>query len=199
MKFLVLISWLIGFCTFSGKLVAQPSVPVLCNTTDSLGLYHITIEFSKNTLTGLLILKQTSDSTLRLILNTNMGPKLIDMELSPSGYKTTYIFKKLNNRKILKTFYKDFGAISGILIKNKSCRIDQVRDSTVLTYDTGKKQKIVYYYNRLNGRINSGNVAERKSVKTIFYYFYSPDTSGISSMKLEHQHFRMIFHLNRIN
>lgn len=199
MRFLPLISCILGFYLVSGKVAAQPAIPEICNNNDSVGLYNITMEFSKNTLSGLLILKKTSDSTIRLVLNAEMGPKLLDMELSPKGYKIIYAFNKLNKKKILKTFYEDFGALSGILIRNKTCVVDSSKLSTIFTFDIAKHRKITYSSESTNLKINSGKVEDGKSVSTIFYYFYGPSNSGISSMKLEHQHFRMLILLNKIN
>ncbi|MDO9254526.1 MAG: hypothetical protein Q7U54_03365 [Bacteroidales bacterium] len=190
---------MIGFCMVWGKLAAQPALPQLFNTNDSIGLYNITMEFSKNTLSGLLILKKTSDSTLRLVLNAEMGPKLLDMELSPKGYKTIYAFKKINRKRILRTFYEDFGALSGILIQNKGFSIDSSQSSLIFTYNLGKQKKIAYSSELSDARIISGKMVDGKSVLTIFHYFYDPATSMISSMKLEHQHFRMVILLNKIS
>jgi hypothetical protein len=199
MRFLLLISCIICFYLVPGELGAQPAIPELCNTNDSLGMYNITMEFSKNTLTGLLIFKKTNDSTLRMILNAEMGPKLLDMELSPTGYKTIYAFKKLNRKRILKTFYEDFGALSGILFRNKASVIDSIQSSLIFTYNLGKQKKITYFSELSNERIISGKMEDGKSVKTIFHYFYDPTTLIISSMKLEHQHFRMVILLNKIS
>jgi hypothetical protein len=199
MRFLLLISCIICFYLVPGKLGAQPAIPALCKTNDSLGMYNITMEFSKNTLTGLVIFKKTNDSTLRLVLNAEMGPKLLDMELSPKGYKTIYAFKKLKRKRILKTFYEDFGALSGILIRNKDFSIDSSQSSLNFTYNLGRQKKIAYSSELSDVRIVSGKMEDGKSVKTIFHYFYDPATSMISSMKLEHQHFRMVILLNKIS
>jgi len=198
MRHLTLISCFIVFCVVWSKLTAQPIMPQLYNTNDSIGLYNITMEFSKNTLTGLLILRKTTDSTLRLVLNAEMGPKLLDMELSPTGYKTIYAFKKLNRKRILRTFYEDFGALSGILVWNKTFIVDKNKLSSSITYDLGKKKKIIYVFESSNGRINSGKMEVGKS-RSVFNYFYNPTTSIMSSMKLEHQHFRMVILLNKIS
>jgi len=199
MRFLLLISCIICFYLVPGKLGAQPAIPALCNTNDSLGVYNITMEFSKNTLTGLVIFKKTNDSTLRMVLNAEMGPKLLDLELSPSGYKTIYAFKKLNRKRILKTFYEDFGALSGILIRNKDFSIDSSQLAPIFSYNLGKQKKIRYSSELSDVRIVSGKMEDGKSVKTIFHYFYDPATSMISSMKLEHLHFRMVIQLNKIS
>jgi len=199
MRFLLLISCIICLNLVPGVLVAQPAIPALCNPNDSLGMYTITMEFSKNTLTGLLILKKINDSTLRMVLNAEMGPKLLDMELSPEGYKTIYAFKKLNRKRILKTFYEDFGSLSGILVRNKNFSIDSSQSSSIFTYNFGKRKKIVYSSEQAKERIISGKMKDGKSVQTIFSYFYDPTTSIITNMKLEHQHFRMVILLNKIN
>ena len=196
---LILISCIIVCCMDWGKLVAQPALPDLCNTNDSVGLYNITMEFSKNTLSGLLILKKTNDSTLRLVLNAEMGPKLLEMELSPKGYKTIYVFKKLNKKRVLRTFYEDFGALSGILVWAKTFSIDTSQLISTFTYDLAKQKKIFYSTEPASLRIKSGKVENGKSVNTIFYYFYDPSIFGVSSMKLDHQHFRMVILLKKIS
>ena len=199
MRFLRLISCIICLYLVPGELGAQPAIPALCNTNDSLRMYTITMEFSTNTLTGLLIFKKINDSILRMVVNTEMGPKLLDMELSPTGYKTIYAFKKLNRKRILNTFYEDFGALSGILIRNKDFSIDSSQEDTIFIYNLGKQKKIIYSSEPSMGRIISGKMKDGKSVKTIFHYFYDPATSKISSMKLEHQHFQMVILLNKIS
>ena len=199
MRRLTLISCILCFCMVWSKLVAQPALPELCNTNDSVGLYNITMEFSKSTLSGLLILKKTSDSTLRLVLEAEMGPKLLDLELSPTGYKTIYAFKKLNRKRILRTFYEDFGALSGILVWNKTFITYTSEVASSYSYDLGKQRKVIYYSEPANVRISSGKEENGKSVNTIFYYFYDPSILGVSSMKLEHQHFRMVILLNKIS
>lgn len=199
MKYLRLISCIIVFYVYSGALVAQPHSPSLCNPNDSIGFYKVNLEFSRNTLSGLLILKATNDSTLRLILNADMGPKLLDMEISPSGYKIIYAFRKLNKKMIFKTFHEDFGALSGIIIRNKSFVADTGQLAVLYTYNGGKKKKFIYSVDLSTNKYTSGRIEERKSIKTIFYYFYEPTTSEINSMKLEHQHFKMAITLNRIS
>lgn len=198
MKYLKLINFFVVFWMVLGTLSAQSYIPDLYNPRDSIGLYNINVEINKYNFSGLLLLKKTNDSTIRLVMNSEMGPKLLDMELLPSGYKIIYAFKKLNKKRILKIFYEDFGALCCIIIRKKCPIVDNNLSSTEFTFNMGKKRKIIYTADSLSHKFISGRIEERKTSKSIFHYFYAPGTSEISSMKLKHQNFRMTILLNKI-
>lgn len=182
----------------SGTITAQSYIPDLYNPRDSIGLYNINVEINKYNFSGLLLLKKTNDSTIRLVMNSEMGPKLLDMELSPTGYKIIYAFKKLNKKGVLKIFYEDFGALSCIIIRKKYPIVNNNLSSNEYIFDIGKKRKIIYTADTLSRTFISGRIEERKIIKSIFHYYFVPGTPEISSMKLKHQNFRMTILLNKI-
>jgi hypothetical protein len=193
-----LINCIIAFIMASGIVSAQAPIPELCNSMDSLGLYNININIHTNHFCGLLLLKRINDSTIRLVMNSEMGPKLIDMVFYPSGYKVLYAFPKLNHKRTLRTFYEDFGALSGILTRKRPFIVENTPDVSCYTYDLRKRMKIIYIVDSLSHKLISGRFEKGKIVKSIFYYLFAPGTTQINSMKIEHQHFKMIISLSKI-
>lgn len=198
MKSLMLINCIIVFCMPSGMLGAQSYMPDLCNSNDSIGLYNINIEINSYHFSGLLLLKKLNDSTIRLIMSSEMGPKLLDMVLLPSGFNVLFALPKLNHKRTLRTFYEDFGALIGILTKKRHFIVENTSDVSCYTYDLKKRMKIIYIVDSLSHKLISGRFEQGKTVKFLFYYLFATGTTQISSMKIEHQHFKMNISLYRI-
>jgi hypothetical protein len=182
----------------SGMLGAQSYMPDLCNSNDSIGLYNINIEINSYHFSGLLLLKKLNDSTIRLIMSSEMGPKLLDMVLLPSGFNVLFALPKLNHKRTLRTFYEDFGALIGILTKKRHFIVENTSDVSCYTYDLKKRMKIIYIVDSLSHKLISGRFEQGKTVKFLFYYLFATGTTQISSMKIEHQHFKMNISLYRI-
>jgi hypothetical protein len=176
---------------------AQLPLPRLWEGEDSLGMYSITLEFSKDTLSGMLLLKPVNDTTLRMILTAEMGPKLLDMEIYPSGYHKVYAFPKLDRKRILNTFYEDFGALSGIRVKNRSVQISA--DTLPVTYACAERRKmsVLYFSDTPDGRITSGRTLKKGQTLTVFYYFYPSGDETPLRMTLEHSRFPMAIRLTQ--
>ncbi|MCX6306871.1 MAG: hypothetical protein NT040_18040 [Bacteroidetes bacterium] len=189
---------MILFWLAPGILAAQSLLPGLYNSTDSLGLYSIDIEINSSHFSGLLLLKKMNDSTIRLVMNSEMGPKLVDLELMPSGFRVLYAFPKLNNRRTLRILYEDFGALAGIFARNRCTKVETRQDTTDYSYVAGKKMKVIYSTGGSSQKISSGRLEEGKGARALFCYVFTPGSDQVSSMKLEHQQFRMIISLTRI-
>ena len=198
MRFLKLINCMIVFCMANTLIHAQSLFPELFNPQDSTGLYSMNIELGSNHFSGLLLLKKTDDSTIRLVMNSEMGPTLLDMDLLPSAYKVRYAFPKLSNKRILKTFYEDFGALCGIIIRNKCPATTSCGGVTSLSFDMEKKVKLIYTSDSLTHLFVSGRFEEKNTVRSSFYYVLAPGTSKVDSIKLEHFRFAMTISLTKI-
>ena len=193
-----LINCMIVMLMTSGMAIAQAPIPDLCNARDSLGLYNINIDIYTYHFSGLLLLKRINDSTIRLVMNSEMGPKLLDMVLFPSGYKLLYAFHKLNHKRTVRTLYEDFGALSGILTYKQPFKVENILNASYYTFDLSKRMKIIYTVDLLSHGPILGRFEEGKTVKSTFDYFFEQGTTQIISIKLEHQHFKMVISLNKI-
>ncbi len=198
MRYLGLISFLFALCLAANIVPAQSYMPAFVNSVDSVGLYQMNIEIENTHFSGVLLLKKMNDSAMRLVMNSELGPKLLDMELYPSRYKLNHAFPKMNHKRILKTFYDDFGALFQIIIRNKNSTVEQTPNEYNRFFDLGKKRKIIYTSGSRSSVFTSGRVMEGTEVISRFLYELTPGTSTVSLLKLEHQRFTMIITLTRI-
>jgi hypothetical protein len=178
MKFLWLIS--LVFHLLILNIVAQNNCPII-NSSDSTGLYSASLTAYNNNFSGLLFFKKTSDSSIRVALTSEMGPKILDLELYNNHYKVNYAVKQLKKKIILKSLYTDFASIAGIL-----------------KYDTGNER----YFKYLNDSVSN-------SSKTVLYnkngqeleisYFCGNKEQNADSIFLQHFNFKMRIELRKIN
>ena len=192
------LSSIIGFWMVSAIVYAQSIIPEFYSSKDSCGLYSITLDITSYHFSGLLLLKMTNDSSFRVVMTSEMGPKILDMVLQPSGYKVGYAFNKLNKKRILRTFYEDFATLFCIGIRPGKLISKDNPLSPPLVIDQGKNRKIRYILDPVTKNIISGTVEEGKAVKSAFHFLYEPGASVVNSMKLEHQKFIMIIFLQKI-
>lgn len=198
MKYSRLIKALLLVLLVRGTSFAQPVVPSLCNAADSAGLYKMSMEIQSYAFDGLIFLKKVNDSTLRLVMNPAVGPKILDMELFPAGYRVIYAFPKLNRKRVLRTFYEDFGALGGVLAWNRPPRVAQSGTIKEYTYSLGKKRDIVYTVDPATGRNLSGRMRKGRKTLTEFSYAYLAGNAMPISAILGHKNFRMKITLERI-
>lgn len=193
-----LINCMITLFMTSVVVSAQAPIPDLYNSRDSLGLYNMNLGINSYHFSGLLLLKKLNDSTIRMVMSSEMGPKLLDMVLYPTGYKVLYAFPELNNKRILRTCYEVFGTLSGIITRKRPFIVENTPEASYYTYDLRKRRKVLYIVDSLSHKLISGRFEKGKTVKLIFYYLSAPGTIQISSMKLEHRHFSMNISLSKI-
>ncbi|MFZ4520454.1 MAG: hypothetical protein ACOYNC_02040 [Bacteroidales bacterium] len=198
MTFLKLISCIALCCIVSWRLSAQPVMPQIAGPGDSIGMYRIAIDLDTLHFTGLLLFIERSDSTWRVVMNADMGPKLLDMDISSSGFKTRYAFPGLNHRKTLKTLFEDFRALTGILTWKKECMAENNPGSMVLTCHPDRKTKVFYSSSSSMQPISSGTIEVDSRVVSEFQYSFVPGTHKVSTMKMRHLNFRMNITLNRL-
>ena len=198
MRCLKFINCLIILFITINSLHAQSGMTGLFNPVDSVGLYQMNIDVETFHFSGLLLVKRLNDSTIRLVMNSEMGPKLLDMELYPSRYKLHYAFPKVNHKRFLKTLYDDFGTLFQVRIRNKNLSVEHSQNGYSTTYSPGKKTQIIYTADSLSNLFTSGRVMEGTSVSSKFLYVFEEGTSNISFMKLEHLPFTMIISLTRL-
>ena len=85
------------------------------------------INIYKNYLTGLLIVKKESDSSLRTILLTEMGIKLFDLNVKNNSYIINFAIEQINRQDLFDLIAQDVRLIFTDYLKNS--RIDLFADN----------------------------------------------------------------------
>ncbi|MCX6250626.1 MAG: hypothetical protein NTX61_07735 [Bacteroidetes bacterium] len=71
----------------------------------------MTFDISKYHLTGLLIVKQTTTSSVRMVFTNEMGMQFFDLEFTDDRFIVHSIFPSMNKRALLTLLEKDFRMI----------------------------------------------------------------------------------------
>ena len=182
MKYLWLISLLIFI--FINPCKAQEKISTPCYTTnrnDSSGLYTVNLSIYNNNFSGLLLFKKTSDSSIRAVLTTEMGPKILDLELYNTKYKVNYTIKQLNKKIILKSLYTDFASISGIL-----------------RYNNKDERYFLQHFDTLKNCFVT-ELLNKKGRELEICYFCNKTEKSADSVFLQHFNFKMTMELRKIN
>src|SRR5687768_11367237 len=72
-------------------------------------LYTTRVNIIGNYLTGLLVIKNMPDSSIRVVFTSEMGLSLFDFEFRPDGrFKVYHIIDKMNRKAVIRTLRQDF-------------------------------------------------------------------------------------------
>src|SRR5690606_35710162 len=71
-------------------------------------VYRANINIGNHSLTGIFAARKINDYTHRIVLTTDFGNTLLDMEISPAHEKINYLTENLYRRMVRKTLISDF-------------------------------------------------------------------------------------------
>jgi len=72
------------------------------------GLFRTSMEVTDKRLTGISIIKKTSDSSFHFTFANEIGMTYFDIELYRKSYRADYVFDPINNKAFLKILHRDF-------------------------------------------------------------------------------------------
>src|SRR5512133_2201732 len=162
-------------------------------------LFNTGIDVMKKHFSGLMVIKPTGNDTCRVIMITEVGLKVMDLEFFPSGgLKVHYIMDPLNKKMLIRTLSNDISMILMNRINDKAYEVlkDRKSGNAIFKYRFGR-QKNFYY---LSG--NSPypyNVRQVKGITNkVHAFFYGNDNGGPDSVKIEHYNLALSIKLHRI-
>jgi hypothetical protein len=197
MRYFLLISFVfLGACASSN--IQKPHMaceqPVHLNW-DSTLVYKASILVMNQNISGLIIFKKENDSTTRLIMTTDVGPKLIDLRLTPRGYSKNYVFKKLNRKALLNMFWEDFGTTLGLFTEN---RTGSKSGENTCCYPVKKNFSACYLPGSAYSFPSQAYFSENEKTKTKITYFCS-NAQQPDSILIVHPGFNMSYFLKKVN
>jgi hypothetical protein len=163
-------------------------------------LFNTDIDIMKNHFSGLTVIKPTANDTCRVVFITEVGLKIFDMELYPSGnYTVHYIMSAVNKKPLVKILAEDMSTITmnGLSgIQPELFHMNNSDDNIYLYRYNGKKRYYhvkktavhPYLINRTSGISKKADAA-----------FYSETSTSVDSIIITHHGLRMSMNLYRIN
>ncbi len=169
------------------------SLPYLENAL----IYKTNINFYKNDISGLLIIKKTDKEVYRIALTTQFGLKIFDFELEHVILNVKYCVEYLNKKIIIKTFQNDF---SLLLMQNKFEKIYFVKDA-IQHLDIWQLNSGRFYYNYIKNEEteNINNIIYTKyNSKKISVGLYNYQDNIPGSIVIEHHNIKLKMNLKLI-
>lgn len=161
-------------------------------------LYRTSIDVTGHYLSGLLIIKQLPDSSVRLLFTNEAGFKFFDFGFPPFGkMEVHYITEKMNKKAVIKTLRKDFQ----LLLMNR------LNESAYQSKTDGTHQYHIYrqgkdhYYYKTNTACDSLLAMERGSKRknVVDIQFTGMQKSLPDSVFIKHNNFAFNIALKQIN
>ena len=75
---------------------------------DTTQLFNMQIDFRKNHLSGLLLIKSTQPDVYRIVFTTYFGMSVFDLEFDKGIFRINYCLEALNKKRVMQLFENDF-------------------------------------------------------------------------------------------
>ncbi len=166
-SFLFLLLVLISGCSFSRYNELKPikeitlsgnEIPAFLNYSNQKALFKSAINVYGNYLSGLMFFKEMEDSSVRVVLVTELGIKLFDFEFKYNDFKVHFCIEPLNKSYILNLIRDDFS-----LLINK--------------IPTGSKALMLSDYNSRH------KIYKLENEESSNYYFFENQTGRFEKME----------------
>lgn len=163
-------------------------------------LFNTKIDLMRDHFSGLMVIKPENGKSYRVVFLTEVGLKVFDMEFMPGGQmKVHYIVDAINRKMLINKLSND---LSLVLMNGMSAiqfDILSHKDSKdiIFRYNHGNKRN--YYF--LNGTNNQPYLARQTAglANKVRVSFFGNPVTGIDSLKIKHDNFRLNINLYRIN
>ncbi len=154
----------------------------------------------KKHFSGLMVVKTSGTGAYRVVMITEVGLKVFDMEFAPdTTVKMHYIMDPMNKKVLINTLSDDISLI--LMNRTVTMKPDRLSDKRsndqVFRYkDHGRKY---YYY--VAGGSEFPHFAKQtgRITNKVKAYLYGNKNSGIDSLNISHYNFGLTIHLQRIN
>jgi len=162
---------------------------------DSTVFYKTSISVKGTNLSGIIIFNKENDSSIRLIMTTDVGPKLIDITLTPRGYTRNFVAKQLDRKALLHMFWEDFGVTLGLFSRNGGGYYNS--DDHAYVYPLVKKFSAGYLPGSPQSFPQKAFFFDKDKMKTTISYFYAPGQQP-DSISITHLGFDMNYILHKV-
>ncbi len=164
-------------------------------------LFNTSIDFMKNHLSGLTVVKPLSSGNYRVVILTETGLKIMDMEFfADSEPRIHYIMEQLNRKIMIRTLQKDMN----LMLMN---HVENMNPFWYSNYPVNPGMNALYKVNseRYFYTIDKGQIhpsvammGKGRKFKSVVHFF-GTNVSGIDSLKLQHNNIDLSIGLFRIH
>jgi hypothetical protein len=157
-------------------------------------IYKAALSAYGRDLSGIVIIKPTSDKVHRVVFTTEFGNRLFDFEISEDHFKVNYILEDLDRKVILKILEKDFRLLLQDRFEIDATYTDE--KYIVLKSTAGDRYNYIYL-NKDGGRYERLIHASKRKEK-LSISFTSENDSFANAIVLQHANIKLRIELIRI-
>jgi len=163
----------------------------------TVALYKTEVNVTGKYLSGLLLMKQMPDSSLRVVFSNEMGFKFFDFAFLPDGsFKVFTITKQMDKKAVITTLRKDFELV---LMRGLNPATGFIRSDSQYVYYIFPETKGFYHYitNKEGDKLVR---MERSSKKKVVVEAITTNNAGgiPDSIGISHKNFNFTIGLKRI-
>ena len=158
--------------------------------------YHASVDVVGKHISGLLLIKNMSDGSYRVVFTNEAGVTFFDFGFTPAGsFKVYNIIKQLDKKPVIQTLRKDFALILGLPFRNASYQTYAMNDEVF--FGVKQKKEMAYFITSKDcaslRRLELGSARKRKvTVHLNGQQYPTPD-----KIELVHDTFSMQINLTR--
>lgn len=155
-------------------------------------VYKANISVYGNELSGIFIAKKINGTTHRIVFTTEFGNKLMDFEISETGFKVNSIVSELDRKILINTLKEDFR----LLLKNKYLIQEQFENESNDIYksEDGKRDNYIFLSKKdqkLEKIVRSSRTKEKFTL-----IFNSENNIFADKIQIIHQNIKLKIELN---
>jgi len=173
------------------------NIPYALPLSEKTLIYKTDINFYKNDISGLLIIKKMDESIYRIALTTQFGLKIFDFELDHGILNVKYCVEYLNKKIIINTFQNDFNLLLMQFEVKTIYEIDNSIENQKIWQFASGKINYNYIQNTDSEKIEIINLKKRNSEKiSVGLHRYKGNIP--ENITLEHRNIKLKMNLKLI-
>lgn len=156
-------------------------------------VYRARITVYGNELGGIFIAKKISDTIHRLVLTTDFGNKLIDVEIGKKSFKVNAIVDELDRKILINTLREDFS----LLLQEEFAISAQFKDGDQDIYESVSGKSIYYLYKDPKHRLFRLSKGSKRKRKITIHYKPENDIFA-QNIIIQHDNIKLKIELNAL-
>lgn len=145
-------------------------------------VYKARVEAFGESFGGLFIVKKQSDTLHRIVISSDLGNKMLDMELTPNGEKINFIMEALDRKTLRKMVVNDFRTL---LTRSHTVTAEyENTNQHIYKSERGKHNYFLFFdkkNNQLSKIIQAGSVKEK-----VNFIFDAKNNTFADTIRINH-------------
>lgn len=157
-------------------------------------VYKCQMDIYKNHVSGILIIKKTTENTHRVVLTSDFGNKLIDFEISEEDFKLNYVLPDMDKKIVINFLKNDFRE----LLKRNYPVSKSFENKADYIYLSKADKKVYYLFFGKKNQMLKQIVYTKNNREKIDFSFDAKKHIFADSLNLRHKDFKINIKLFQI-